>query len=136
MLHGNMMKLRQVMKPAYPFTRRPFGATTAKPKVLVNEHSPSVLEFKLNAPKVLNSLDVDMCTLMIDELKNWRKNPEKEPRVLMVSGSGGKAFCAGGDVVNVYKSKMGLIEDKNVPRDFFAREYLLDYTLSQMTRTR
>ena len=124
------------MKPAYPFTRRPFGATQAEPKVLVNEHSSSVLELKLNAPKVLNSVDVDMCNLIIDELKNWRKNPEKEPRVLMMSGAGPKAFCAGGDVVNVYKSKMGLIEDKNVPRDFFAREYLMDYTLSQMTRTR
>merc|ERR1711920_80405 len=31
---------------------------------------------------------------------------------------------------------MGLVPDKNIPRDFFAREYLLDFTLSQMTRTR
>lgn len=135
MLHSNIMKLRQVMKPSYPFTRRAFGAN-AESKVLFEHHSPSVLEFKLNSPKTLNAVDVDMCNIMIEELKNWRKNPEKEPRVLMLSGVGGKAFCAGGDVVNVYKSKMGLIPDKNVPRDFFAREYLLDFTLSQMRATR
>jgi len=131
------MKLRQVMKLSYPLIRRPFGATTIgmEPKVLIEEHSQSVFEFKLNTPKTLNAIDVDMCNLMIEELKNWRKNPDEVPRVLMVSGCG-KAFCAGGDVVNIYKSKMGLIEDKNVSRDFFAREYLLDYTLSQMKKTR
>ena len=121
------------MKPSYPFVRRTFGSN-AEPKVLIEEHSPSVLEFKLNVPKSLNSVDLDMCNLMIDEMKEWRKTPEKEPRVLMLSGMGGKAFCAGGDVVSVYKSAKGLIPDKSIPKDFFAREYLLDYTLSNMKK--
>ena len=43
---------------------------------------------------------------------------------------------AGGDVVSVYKSAKGLIPEKNIPAEFFAREYLLDYTLSMMRATR
>ena len=135
MLHSNIMKLRQMMKPSYPFIRRPFSSNV-EPKVLFEEHSPSVLEFKLNVPKTLNSVDLDMVNMMIDELKEWRKIPKKEPRVLMISGMGGKAFCAGGDVVSVYKSAKGLIPDKTIPKNFFAREYLLDYTLSNMRATR
>ena len=105
-------------------------------KVLFEELSPTVLHFKLNSPKSLNSVDLPMVNLMLDELKQWRRNPEKEPRVLMLSGVGGKAFCAGGDVVSVYKSAKGLIPEKNIPSEFFAREYLLDYTLSMMRATR
>ena len=73
MLHSNIMKLRQMMKPSYPFTRRPFSSN-AEPKVLFEEHTPSVLEFKLNAPKSLNSVDLEMVNNMIDELKTWRTN--------------------------------------------------------------
>ena len=126
-----------MMKPSYSFTRRPLGSTSnVEPKVLFHEHSPSVLEFKLNSPKSLNSVDVEMVDLMIEELTYWRHNPQREPRVLLISGTGGKAFCAGGDVVSVYKSAKGLIPDKTIPKNFFAREYLLDYTLSNMKKTR
>ena len=77
--------------------------------------SPSVLHVKLNSPKSLNSVDLPMVNLILDELKQWRKDPKKVPRVMMLSGMGGKAFCAGGDVVSVYKSAKGLIPDKTIP---------------------
>jgi len=47
-----------------------------------------------------------------------------------MSGAGGKAFCAGGDIVQVYKANMGLLEDNSVNKTFFGDEYLLDYSLS------
>ena len=54
----------------------------------------------------------------------------------MMSGMGGKAFCAGGDIVSLYKAHVDPNADKSCLKDFFAREYLLDYSLSKMTATR
>lgn len=46
-----------------------------------------------------------------------------------MSGVGTKAFCAGGDIKNLYENKM--VRNDNQPnKDFFAREYLLDYSLT------
>ena len=89
----------------------------------------------MNAPKALNSVDTEMCDLMIGELKRWKKE-ECAPRVLMMSGMGGKAFCAGGDIVSLYKAHVDPNADKSCLTDFFAREYLLDHCLSKMTATR
>jgi enoyl-CoA hydratase/carnithine racemase len=46
-----------------------------------------------------------------------------------MSGIGGKAFCAGGDIVSLYNAHKGK-GDKSILSQFFAREYLLDYSLS------
>jgi enoyl-CoA hydratase/carnithine racemase len=48
-----------------------------------------------------------------------------------MSGAGGKAFCAGGDVVAVYKGGVGKLP-RSMLTDFFGREYMLDYTLANM----
>ena len=94
------------------------------------------MEWKLNAPKALNSVDTEMVNLMIGELKRWDSKPEARPRALLMSGMGGKAFCAGGDIVTLYKAHKTEGADKTCLSEFFAREYLLDYTLSQMRQTR
>lgn len=65
------------------------------------------MEFKLNVPKNLNSLDLEMVYLMIKQLKSWNLNPTSAPRVLLISGVGGKAFCAGGDIKLIYESGIG-----------------------------
>jgi enoyl-CoA hydratase/carnithine racemase len=46
-----------------------------------------------------------------------------------MSGVGGKAFCAGGDIKRIYDSKVGK-EDESIRAKFFAREYLADYALT------
>ena len=69
-----------------------------------------------------------MCNMMIEELKRWEQGGR--PRVLMMSGMGGKAFCAGGDIVSLYKAHVTEGADKSCLADFFAREYLLDFSLS------
>jgi hypothetical protein len=43
-----------------------------EPKVLYEQHTPQVGEFKLNAPKNLNSLDFEMVHMMIKKLKYWQ----------------------------------------------------------------
>ena len=69
---------------------------------------------------------------MIGELRRWNANPTSRPRALMMSGTGGKAFCAGGDIVSLYKAHVTEGADKSCLKDFFASEYLLDYALSEM----
>jgi len=51
-------------------------------------------------PKTLNSLDLDMCNMMIPKVKEF--HGEGAPRAVLISGEGGKAFCAGGDIVSLY----------------------------------
>ena len=48
----------------------------------------------------------------------------------MLSGMGGKAFCAGGDIVSLYKAYVTEGADKFILANFFAREFLLDFALS------
>jgi enoyl-CoA hydratase/carnithine racemase len=61
----------------------------------------------------------------------WHKEPEKAPRVAIVSGAGGKAFCAGGDVVALWKGGVGKLP-RSILSDFLGREFMLDYTLAKM----
>jgi enoyl-CoA hydratase/carnithine racemase len=93
--------------------------------------SPNVTEFKLNAPKNLNSLDFDMVHLMLKQVKQYHSNPHSAPRVLLMSGVGGKAFCAGGDIKLIYESGTGKA-DPAIKSSFFHDEYVLDYSLTQM----
>ena len=45
---------------------------------------------------------------LLHKLKAWDQNPKIAPRVVLISGTGGKAFSVGGDIVSIYKSVMGL----------------------------
>jgi len=103
-------------------------------KVLYEMHSKDVFEFKLNNNKTLNSLDSDMLSLMSAKLKDWDMNKSSNPRVSLISGTGGKAFCAGGDIVSLYFANIGKQGyDPAIKAGFFAHEYLVDYSLTSMT---
>jgi len=111
---------------------KPFSSAAApESPVLFKEHTPSMMEIVLNKPKVLNSVDTEMCQIMSDKLVEWHKEPVRRPRLVMMSGAGPKAFCAGGDVVSVYKGKQKG-EPLSKLLNFFKTEYILDYNLSQM----
>jgi enoyl-CoA hydratase/carnithine racemase len=56
----------------------------------------------LNRPKALNALSQAMCLAMHRQLDIWQAADEVE--VVVVESAGDRAFCAGGDVVAVYKS--------------------------------
>lgn len=96
------------------------------------EHSPSVFEFKLNSPKTLNSIDIEMIKLMLRKVKEWKQFPSEAPRVAILSGTGGKAFCAGGDIVSIYNSAVGKL-DRKIMNDHSLYEFLIQYSLSQMS---
>jgi len=84
----------------------------------------------LNSPKSLNALSLTMCELLLTQLQAWRENPKCI--AIFLEGSGDKAFCAGGDVVQLYKSILQSQEsgDANTYcEQYFATDYRLDYLI-------
>lgn len=97
--------------------------------VLFTEHATKdgqiIGEIRLNAEKSLNALTLDMIDLIQPKLDEWRDDANVV--AVLLDSAGDKAFCAGGDIVNLYKAMVA--EDTNFPEQFFTREYRLDYTL-------
>ena len=81
----------------------------------------------LNVEKTLNSLTLNMVDLLYAQLTKW----EEDPEIVFVWFEGaGRAFCAGGDIQNLYHDMVG---HPGGPcpycEDFFGREYRLDYLI-------
>ena len=82
----------------------------------------------LSVEKTLNSLTLPMVELMRAQLLEWR-NDERIAAVFM-QGAGEKAFCAGGDVQELYRSATKTPGGPCVEAEtFFEQEYRLDYLL-------
>ncbi len=83
----------------------------------------------LNAEKSLNALSLEMVELLYKQLIDWQA--DASIAVVMIEGAGEKAFCAGGDVVQLYNAAIDA-GDGNVAKDvetFFAKEYRLDHLI-------
>jgi enoyl-CoA hydratase/carnithine racemase len=82
----------------------------------------------LNKPKALNALDFDMADALFNALTAWADDDSVSTVIL--AGEGEKAFCAGGDVVSMYRAMEK--EPTTTPKavsDFFTVEYKLDYLI-------
>jgi len=80
----------------------------------------------LNAPKAMNAVDLTMVNLIDKQLKRWEKS-DKLVAVLM-RGAGDKAFCAGGDIRQLYDSMQAEGEDHcRYADNFFSGEYGKNY---------
>ncbi|MET0383934.1 MAG: enoyl-CoA hydratase/isomerase family protein [Burkholderiaceae bacterium] len=83
----------------------------------------------LNAPASLNALSLPMVDLLGPRLGAWAADPGIAAVVLDAVGD--KAFCAGGDVVALYRSIRAAAPGE-VPIEaarFFEREYRLDFSI-------
>lgn len=78
----------------------------------------------MNRPKVLNALNMTMIRQIYPQLKKWEN--DKETDVVIIKGTGGKAFCAGGDIRAV--TEAGKVGD-SLAEDFFREEYILNNTI-------
>lgn len=82
----------------------------------------------LSVEKTLNSLTLPMVELMRAQLLEWQGD-ERIAAVFM-QGAGEKAFCAGGDVQELYRSATRTPGGPCVDAEtFFEQEYRLDYLL-------
>lgn len=98
--------------------------------VLFTEHPTDdghiVGEIKLNAERSLNALTLEMCQEILPRLHTWAS--DERVVAIVLDSAGEKAFCAGGDVVNLYKAIQGE-GDPSFPERFFETEYRLDFLL-------
>lgn len=87
----------------------------------------------LNAPRSLNALSLEMCHQLAAKLEAWAV--DRSIVAVWLDGSGDKAFCAGGDVVALYRSLTEEGENRGAGRDglfaetYFTAEYHLDYRI-------
>ncbi|EFO29492.1 3-hydroxyisobutyryl-CoA hydrolase [Roseibium sp. TrichSKD4] len=76
----------------------------------------------LNRPKALNALTHDMAIALARQLAAWET--DDHVRHVVIRGAGEKAFCAGGDIRNLYDAKQAGKTDGL--SDFFQDEYRLN----------
>jgi 3-hydroxyisobutyryl-CoA hydrolase len=102
------------------------GSTSSPSKeseVIVKDEG-SVHKVILNRPKALNALNLPMVRTLTPLYKKWQTTPN----IVLMRGSGDKAFCAGGDIVAIYEA--GKKKDPQATQ-FFREEYILNYLIAQ-----
>jgi enoyl-CoA hydratase len=77
----------------------------------------------LDRPAALNALTLDMIRAIAPRLAAWAADPDVA--TVAITGAGGKAFCAGGDVRGLWQAKQR-DPQAAVLRDFFWNEYRLN----------
>jgi|AntDeeMetagen681_2_1112603.scaffolds.fasta_scaffold00148_12 enoyl-CoA hydratase/carnithine racemase len=85
---------------------------------------------RLNAAQSMNALSLDMIHRLQPQLEKWAN--DDQIAVVWVEGAGDKAFCAGGDIVALYRSMTEsgqASSSRNESEQFFEDEYRLDYTI-------
>lgn len=82
----------------------------------------------LNAPPALNALSLSMVRALTPMLRQWAY--DSGVVCVVLQGAGDKAFCAGGDLRELYESlRASPGEPSAYARGFFAEEYQLDYLI-------
>ncbi len=81
----------------------------------------------LNRPKALNALTHGICLKVEAALDDWADDPGV--KLVILDGAGERAFCAGGDIAQVYHAGKG--GDYSVGRDFWRDEYRMNVKLAR-----
>lgn len=76
----------------------------------------------LTRPDALNALTWDMCLAVERALDDWRDDPDVA--LLLIDAEGERAFCAGGDLVDIYEA--GRRGDHEHARRFWRDEYRMN----------
>lgn len=84
----------------------------------------------LTRPKALNALTYDMCLAIDRALIAWADDPEIA--LLVIDAEGEKAFCAGGDIAEMYET--GRAGDFDYGRKFWADEYRMNARLFEFPK--
>lgn len=102
------------------------GATT---EILFDTVGPLGV-ITLNRPAALNALTLEMIRAFAAKLHEWASAPDI--RALVLRGAGDRAFCAGGDIVRIWRA--ALKGDTSLTDAFFREEYHLDRDLARFPK--
>ncbi|OJD14663.1 hypothetical protein AJ78_05016 [Emergomyces pasteurianus Ep9510] len=91
-----------------------------------------VRTIELNRPKKLNALDGSMARKIVPRLKEWENS--QLANIIIISGAGSKAFCAGGDVAALAKQCAEGPEGQKKSTEYFALEYKLDHLIATYSK--
>ncbi|KAG4438746.1 hypothetical protein IFR05_005774 [Cadophora sp. M221] len=91
-----------------------------------------VRTIELNRPKALHSLNGSMARKIVPRLQEWAKSDMAN--VVVIKGSGPKAFCAGGDVKHLAEDNTKGDEGQQRSTDYFALEYKLDHLIATYSK--
>lgn len=81
----------------------------------------------LTRPQALNALNYEMCQRTEAALDTWRDDPDVD--VILLDAEGDRAFCAGGDISEMYKT--GIAGDFDYGRQFWRDEYRMNAKLAE-----
>lgn len=95
---------------------------------LIAQNGKKIGVATLNSEKSLNALSLPMVESLLPQLTAWQH--DSSISMVMLQGAGDKAFCAGGDIRDLYKAMLDQ-PGTYAPyvEDFFAKEYTLDYLI-------
>ncbi|MGB0899936.1 MAG: enoyl-CoA hydratase/isomerase family protein [Psychrobium sp.] len=100
--------------------------------VIYNAHETGdghyIIQATLNSEKSLNALNQAMIDSLLPALARFEK--DETVVAIVLDSMGDKAFCAGGDIVELYKAmKDQPGERQPFVQEFFVNEYTLDYAI-------
>ncbi|OUS37160.1 enoyl-CoA hydratase [Rhodobacterales bacterium 56_14_T64] len=84
----------------------------------------------LTRPKALNALNYDMCMTIDAAFTDWASNDEV--KLIVFDAKGDKAFCAGGDIAELYDA--GTKGDYAYGRKFWRDEYRLNARIFEYSK--
>ncbi|KAK0417756.1 hypothetical protein QR680_013190 [Steinernema hermaphroditum] len=119
-LASSLQSVRNATTKAFPETEELLVSAVKSKRVVT-----------LNRPKALNALNLNMIRSMYPRLKEW--NADKRVSMVIVKGSGEKAFCAGGDVLAVTRSAKAN-DGSTIHKDFFREEYHLNHLIGTCSK--
>lgn len=84
----------------------------------------------LNRPDALNALTWPMCNAIEDALDAWAE--DDAVALVIIDATGEKAFCSGGDIVDLYQESTA--GNLDYGRQFWADEYRLNATVAEFPK--
>src|SRR4051794_1952397 len=93
---------------------------------LVTKRDGRIGRIRLNRPKALNALDLDMIRGCTRILHAWADDPHVH--AVVIEGTGERAFCAGGDIRALRDAQLS--GDRAAADAFFTEEYALNLAIA------
>lgn len=103
-------------------------AAASQPAILI-ERVGSLGRIRLNRPKALNSLTLEMIRVMAQALEDFATDPQVA--AVLVTGEGERGLCAGGDIRLLYESGRG---DRQQGATFWREEYILNAAINSYAK--
>ncbi|XP_072173731.1 3-hydroxyisobutyryl-CoA hydrolase, mitochondrial-like [Diadema setosum] len=122
-----MLTRASVQRTAVVLRHVRMSSTTSAEEDVVLERVDSAGVITLNRPKALNALNLSMVMKITPKLREWCADPTVS--MVIMKGTGDKAFCAGGDIKAV--TDAGKVGDPSAG-SFFKNEYILNHAIGTM----